>query len=301
MDYLLQNGGTATFSGIVFQNPVDGFIDSERQEMLLTANLNSFEFNYVIGGRPARDRLVMQPDGRWSRFATPSKVRGFYVGLRYIRQNESFRYQGFGRRQTVAVFEEDELGEIVFEDLDNDEDTPDTPVASGSRIASIPEGGTYRVNTDNDLIGIQFGSDMVAKRTDWVFGLNGKIGGMMNFADRRSSLLQRFETIESLTGRNVVPITTATNNPEDDAILETRSTSEELNDETLTFLSEVNVYVSYYLRPNTSFRVGYNVLYMNGLATALDNVGIQGNTFNRFEVTGDSLYHGMNLGFETTW
>ena len=131
--------------------------------------------------------------------------------------------------------------------------------------------------------------------------MNGKIGGLLNFADRRSSLVQRFETIESLTGRNVVPIATPTNNPEEDAIFETRSTAEELNDETLTFLSEVNVYVSYYLRPNTSFRVGYNVLYMNGLATALDNVGVQGNAFNKFELTGDSFYHGMNLGFETSW
>ena len=283
------------------QLPVEGFIDADRQEMLLTANFNSFEFNYVIGGRPARDRLVMQPDGRWSRFATPSKVRGFYMGLRYIRQNETFRYQSFGNREAVNTFAEDpDTGLIEFSNNDNDPDTPDTPTIVGGRVASFNEGGTYRVNTDNDLMGFQFGSDLVAKRTDWVFGLNGKLGGLLNFADRRSSLRQRFETTESIIARQP-SATFATNDPEGIAEFETRETTEQLNDETLTFLGELNMYVAYYLRPNTSFRVGYNVLYMNGIAAALDNVGLQGTAFRKFEVTGDSFYHGMNLGLETTW
>lgn|GEM_PF-2904704 len=291
--FSIQSGITG---GFPFVNDLDGFTNSLRQEFLYTADFNSFEMNYMVGGRPARDRLVMQPDGRWSRFATPSKVRGFYVGLRYIRQNESFRYQGFGRNQVVPNFLEED-GRIVF-GPGADEDDPPIPLVdpdNGARVASIDERGTYRVKTDNDLMGIQFGGDMVAKRTDWAFGVNGKVGGLINFADRHSTLFQRTETDDRIDG------TIVTNDPEGDATFETASRTEALNDETLTFLGEVNVYVAYYLKPNASIRVGYNGLYLNGMAAALDNTGLEGNKFPKFELTGDSFYHGMNLGLETTW
>ena len=75
----------------------------------------------------------------------------------------------------------------------------------------------------------------------------------------------------------------------------------EVSDETLTFLGEGSAYAAYYVRPNTAFRIGYDVLYMNGMATATNNLGIRGDGFAKFELTGDSLYHGMSFGLETTW
>ena len=47
-------------------------------------------------------------------------------------------------------------------------------------------------------------------------------------------------------------------------------------------------------------RMGYNVLYLNGLATAVDNLGLAGG-FPRYETTGDALYHGLHAGLEMTW
>lgn len=239
---------------------VPGFSRSRAQEILQQSDFNSFEMNYVIGARPARDRLIMQPDGRWVRHATPSSIKGFYTGFRYIRQNELFRYTGEGGRNRFVGG----TGAVSFQE----------PIA---------ESGEYRVTTDNDLFGIQIGSDVVRKRTDWVFGLNGRVGGLINFADRHSRLTSTVDNDDSI-GVNLV----------------TTSESESLNDETLTFLVEAGAYVAYYIRPNTSVRFGYNGLYMNGLATAAQNIGLMG-SFPKFELTGDSLYHGMSLGFEMTW
>ena len=91
-------------------------------------------------------------------------------------------------------------------------------------------------------------------------------------------------------------------------VVETTISEQNLSDETLTFLGEGNIYLAYILRPNTTLQIGYDVLYMNGVATATNNLGIRGGTdvdreteFARFELTGDSLYHGMNAGFEFTW
>ena len=93
------------------------------------------------------------------------------------------------------------------------------------------------VATDNDLLGLQFGGEVIRKRTDWVIGANGKLGGLINFADRQSTLVQTFDN--DLT--NAVNLTTET-------------TDQTVNDETMTLLLEANIFVSYYVRPNTSLR-----------------------------------------------
>ena len=243
-------------AGFASLNSVPGFTDARAQEVLHTADLNSFEINYSISGRPARDRMVIQPDGRWVRHATPSKVRNVLVGLRYIRQNEYIKFTSEGGRNAF-----------------------DTGVPQ----EFVDGQGDYRVTTDNDMIGIHLGGEFVQKRTNWLFGLRGRVGGLLNFADRHSRLAQVFDS----DGTAAVELTE-------------QNESQSLDDETLTGLVEAGVYMAYYVRPNTSFRIGYQGLYLNGVATAGENLGLIG-TFPKFELTGDSLYHGMNVGFEMTW
>ena len=240
------------FSSVNF---IGGFDANTEVDIVHKADFNSLEFNYVIGARPAKDRLVLQPDGRWVRHATPSKVRGLFAGVRYIRQNDLFQYRG--------------VGEVSATGIDSD------------------VGGQYQVTTDNDLIGVQIGGDFTRKRTDWLLGIRSKVGGLINFADRTNRL----------------SLTTASTDVDGNRTLTTTNTELHLQDETLTFVGEVGAYVAYYVRPNTALRMGYDVLYMNGMATATNNLGIRGDgtTFARFETTGDSFYHGLNLGFEMTW
>ena len=246
--------GTGLPFGFNAPNFIDGLENNLVVDLLHESDFNSLEANYVLGGRPAKDRLVMQPDGRWVRHATPSKVRGLFAGFRYIRQNDLFQYRGVGDGTTG--------------DLD--------------------VGGRYLVKTSNDLFGVQLGGEYVHKRTDWMLGFKGKTGGLVNFANRFNRLER---TTASTDG--------------DDRVITNHLSELDLNDETLTFLAEVGAYVSYYVRPNTAVRVGYDVVYLNGLATATNNLGIvgdgDGNDFERFELTGDSLYHGMHVGFELTW
>ena len=255
----------STLAGVGFVrfNPVAGFDDSTSQQVRYDANLNSVEMNYMIGARPARDRLVLQPDGRWVRHATPSRVRGMFAGLRYIRQHERFLYTADGRPNLIG------LGQ-------------GTNVISAN-TGAVQRRGEYQVDTDNDLFGIQLGSEWVQKRTDWVFGAEGRIGGLLNFANRQSRLVQMVDQ-----------------DPGEVLDLLTTTRTQELDEETLTFLAEVHLYLAYYLRPNTSVRLGYNVMYLNGMATAMNNIGLIGD-FPKFELTGDSLYHGATVGFNMTW
>jgi hypothetical protein len=225
-------------------NEVPGFSNADAQNIDYRADFNSFELNYRIGARPSRDRLIMQPNGRWLRHATPSNINALFMGMRYIKQNELFQYTSVG--------------------------------------GQIPgERGFYEVKTRNDLIGVQFGGEITEKRTDWVVGLRGKLGGLLNLAERDS-------------------LVDAVGDVDGNGFLENINRNQSLSDEYLAFLGEAGIYFAYFLRPNTSLRVGYDAMLINGLATATNNIGLFPE-FPKFEVTGNSLYMGLNVGFEMTW
>ena len=254
--------GTVGIDGLGFSqiNTVNGFENAVSQRIVYEADFNSLEMNYNIGGRPERDRNVLQPDGRWVRHATPSAVRGVFAGFRYIRQNELFNYTSTGGRNFII----DGAGNVL----------------SGARI---PATGDYEVETYNHMFGVHFGGEVVRKRTNWSFAMTGKVGGLVNFAKRESDLSQTFDNDTS----TAVAIITTTQN-------------ESVSEETLAFVAETGLSFAYYVRPNTSFRFGYNLLFINGVATATDNLGLMGG-FPEMEVTGNSFYHGANLGYEMTW
>jgi hypothetical protein len=210
--------------------------------------------NYRIGGRPVRDRLVMQPDGRWVRFATPSMIEALFAGVRYLRIHERFTYTSEGGLDQVTGL-------------------------------PIPERGFYQVATDNDLVGFQLGGELTEKRTNWVIGLRGKAGGFVNFAGRDSR-------VDTLTDDD--------NDVNTPLVFSTRDQG--LTAEQFAVLVETGAYASYYLRPNTSIRVGYDFLFMNGVTVASDknNLSLRPE-FPAFRVTQNAFYHGASIGFEKTW
>ena len=50
----------------------------------------SGELNYTVRRRPERDRMLMGPDGNWTRQSTNSNIPSFIIGARYLSINEDF-------------------------------------------------------------------------------------------------------------------------------------------------------------------------------------------------------------------
>ena len=258
-----ENGQALEGGGFFTVVPVPGFDLASTQSLLYESDFNSFELNYRIGARPVRDRLVMQPDGRWVKHATPSNIKSMFAGLRYVRINDLFTYTSTGIQEVEPTLPPTDL---------------------------LPTTGLYTVGTDNDLVGIQVGGDWTDKHTDWIWGIRGKLGGLLNFADRNSHVATDILTVTPPASQNE-PAT---------ATREMSNRQQALRDETLAFLGEAGIFGAYYLRPNTSLRASYDLIYINGVATAVQNMALTP-AFPRFELTGDATYHGLSLGLEMTW
>lgn len=228
---------------------VPGFTNTDFQSLNYESDLNTFEVNYRVGGRPGRDRLVMQPNGKWVRHDTPSRVQALFAGFRYFRIDERFRYNS-------------------------------TTFRSDGGQTLPPATGFYQVDTDNNAVGLQLGGDFVNKHTDFLYGLRAKAGGLVNFMDRDSLL------VTDLPGANNQ--------------LERSADRQHLGDTSYAVLFEAGLFGAYYLRPNTSVRASYDVMLINGVANAVENLGLMG-TFPEFDVTGKALFHGASIGFEMTW
>ena len=134
--------------------------------------------------------------------------------------------------------------------------------------------GRYAIGTSNDMIGIQIGGEMAEYYADWAVGGRFKAAGLLNFADRHDS-------VEVIGDNQVARIFDA-------------------NDEHLAVLLEAGAYAVYQFSPNFTGRLGYDFLYITGIADAPSNANLSP-SFSRFEVTNDTYYHGLTLGFEMLW
>jgi hypothetical protein len=125
-----------------------GFNFSDSYATFYRSSFHSMEVNYRVRNRPERDRMIMGPDGFWSRQQKMGCTQSFLVGLRGISEQERWLWQS--RRDGV-----------------------DASVFSGD----------YLVNTKNYLLGFQIGGDFMQNHETWYWGVKGNAGIYCNFSD----------------------------------------------------------------------------------------------------------------------
>ncbi len=140
--------GNGLFTPIDPTFSVPAYNNSATQSFDTTSDFNSYELNYRIERRLARDRLVYTRDSTWIRQAAPALLPAVSAGIRVANVNE-----------TLSWF----------------------------ALANNPlEKGSYRVQTRNTLVGPQAGFDVFFERTDWRVGIKTKAAMVVNW-DAQSS------------------------------------------------------------------------------------------------------------------
>jgi hypothetical protein len=211
----------------------------------------SLETNMRLRHRPDKDRLVMAPDGTWTRQYTSSYMPSMLLGLRYINLNEDFDF----RSRSFAVSED------LFT-------------------------GNYEIETHNDLVGVQIGGDFINQRETWHWGVRGKLGAFVNFAEQ-SSVLQVNDLRAPGPGA-----------PGDPSI-DNRNRVEEASKANGAFFGEMSLMAAYHFTPNFSARASYDFLWLAGTGLAPDQL-----TFSetaRLDLDGVIFYQGLSLGLEVIW
>ncbi len=136
------------------------------------------------------------------------------------------------------------------------------------------ENGTYDILTDNDMIGTQLGFSWTHERARWSLGAHAKGGIMLNHSEIRSA----FEVTGNVT-----------------------SGSNRIDDDNISFLTDVGVTAKWHLRPNVSLRVGLDLIFLTSLSLAPDQINFAPLSTSENIVAGDVTFLGGSLGLETYW
>ena len=147
----------------------------------------------------------------------------------------------------------------------------------------VQEGtSSYDVNTNNDLYGFQMGGRVRRRWHDcWTLELLGKAGVFYNDAEQ-----SQIVTDSPIVGSPFVLRSPRTN-----------------SDDAVAGLGEMRVTLIRALNNVWSFRVGYDVLTIGGLALAPDQLDFTNTLASGTDVDAESwiFVHGGHLGFEARW
>jgi hypothetical protein len=142
--------------------------------------------------------------------------------------------------------------------------------------------GDYSVETDNDLFGLQSGirhkrRSRLSERL--FFGLGGKAGIYGNSASQSQSIIDFGGTDQPFPLRP--------------PFRDHRGQ--------VAFVGETNLTADLALTSNLELRVGYNLIWMDGLALAPGQLELDDAPITATSTTGGGLFHGASVGFIFKW
>jgi hypothetical protein len=253
-------GRPLTFGSVnsPFPFAVGGFNRAESQSITVSSEMHNFELNLRLRPRGRPDQLVLQPNGRWRRECTPGAYMSFLAGLRYMTIGDGFTWNTRGR-----VFDPGVTG------------NPNIPAA----VRDVY--GYYNVQTENDLLGLQIGTDLIFRRCKWSWGVRAKAGPYIDFARSMQEIKNDpfgdpFSTVWIDSRFNTVKHKVA-------------------------FLGEVGFEANYKFTPTFTGRVGYDFMWITGIALAPEQLQFVAQPEGIINTNGSIFSHGLSMGLEWTW
>jgi hypothetical protein len=146
--------------------------------------------------------------------------------------------------------------------------------------------GRYQVTTQNQMIGLQFGHELVVQRPKFRFGVRNSIGSFINYADQDSFVNINDDRVTA----NDQPLTTGD---------QTRVESGSSHD--MAFIYQLHILGAYHIRPNVALRTGYDFMFVNQLALAPEQLTFIPPPTSRIINGGALLYNGFSIGIEMIW
>ena len=261
-------GGQSVPLGVTL---IPGFDAVDTQEFAYSSDFDSFELNVRLSNRPGRDRMVAMPDGTWTRQITDGGVPSFFAGMRYISLEERLLWL--------------------------------------SRGAGTNSQGRYQVKTNNALFGLQFGGDYKWVTKTWSAGAMGKVGAYVNFADMRRDIFGTGneaslpESIyQEVFGPGVNPYVFADNLPsrsERNQQVSWRYSGAQRTSVYSVFL-ETKMFTQYNVNPNLSFRMAWDMFWINGLAMAPYQVHFEPENA-KINAGGNVFFTGLSVSGQWVW
>lgn len=239
-------GGNSLFTPLSPLAP--GFNAAGTYATNFNSDFNSYELNYKLHRRLGRDKLVMSPDGSWTRHAERGWLPSLIVGTRLANVNEDFSL-----------------------------------TSSRPGVPSDEFGGRYVINAANWLLGLNLGAELISQNEFYYWGLRGRAAPALSFAN----------TSQSAAGINTTPTP-----PGRQGIT---SFADKASRTGAGFIGDLTLLAGWQINPNFSLQVGYDFLWVAGMATATRQFNLDNRDNNAIDVGGQTFYNGVSFGFNGSW
>ncbi len=225
-----------------------GFTAASGYTTSFRSGFNSWEWNYKLRRRLGRDQLVMSPGGNWTRHAERGWLPALILGIRTANVDEHFGLNSFREGVPSSDFS-----------------------------------GTYRINTNNWLLGMNIGGELISQNEFYYWGLRGRAAPALCFADT-SSWTNGVNTV------GPAPIPTG-------SIAFSNSNQRSA----AGFIGDLTLLAGWQIKPNFSLQAGYDFLWVAGIATADRQYNLNRVDRKAVNLGGQTFYNGLSFGFNGSW
>ena len=250
---------------------VPGFNGANEYKTKYSSDFNSWEWNYKLRRRLGRDQMVMSPGGNWTRHAERGWLPALITGIRLANINEDFRLQSDLRAGSV----------------DAKTKQPLKPLA-----------GDYVINTSNWLLGLNIGGELISQNEFYYWGLRGRAAPALVFANMNQQAAGYNSNTDYPTRprdpfeRPPVPVPFAEG---------AFSFADQGTQTSAGFIGDLTLLAGWQINPNFSLQVGYDFLWVAGMASAIKQFNLDQRSSGEINTGGQTFYNGFSFGFNGSW
>ena len=155
---------------------------------------------------------------------------------------------------------------------------------SSSR-ADTPESafsGRYHIDAENWLLGLNIGGELISQNEFYYWGLRGRAAPALTFAS----------TNQQAAGINTTGI------PQGPPTL---AFTDQATRTAPGFIGDLTLMAGWNITPNFALQVGYDFLWVAGMATATRQLNLDNRDFDAIDAGGQTYYNGVSFGFYGSW
>jgi hypothetical protein len=176
-------------------------------------------------------------------------------------------------------------------------------VLIGTRVANVDEtftftssrpsassglfGGAYDIQTQNWLWGLNLGGELISKNEFYYWGLRGRVTPAISFAANQ----------QQAAGINTLPPTPSTATVARGSF-SWRQAGDQIGP---GFIGDLTLLGGWQVTPNFAVQVGYDFLWVAGIATATRQFNLDNVRPNSIDGGGQVFYNGLSMGVEGSW
>jgi hypothetical protein len=142
--------------------------------------------------------------------------------------------------------------------------------------------GRYHIDAENWLLGLNIGGELISQNEFYYWGLRGRAAPALTFAS----------TAQQAAGINTTGIPQGP---------QTLAFTDEATRTAPGFIGDLTLMAGWNITPNFALQVGYDFLWVAGMATATRQFNLDNRDTNAIDVGGQTFYNGVSFGFYGSW